>query len=285
MSTPSPFFVLPFYFFYCTTFFANTNNWSDLARTVGVCVVDFLSILSPLVTAMIYRESENAPLGEERDVQHDYDGSDESDTSSFTRGDDGGRQGVPMDHDDFGVEIVLNETSDSQRTNNVTMNESNRTTSLYKCDKNFVSGVSRNNVGSIARNSTNNHRQGDSSISGSSSKSSRRQLQEGNDAARRLSQHNLKSYQRPHHPRTMFVRPRQTIAKNLPPLFDDQSEASSAATSNNRHQESFRQDDNPFRAAKRGDLAALKQFHREGTVDWAAKDQYGNIPLFYACHR
>jgi hypothetical protein len=43
-------------------------------------------------------------------------------------------------------------------------------------------------------------------------------------------------------------------------------------------------DDNPWRAAKRGDLAALKRFHSEGKTDWAEEDQYHNIPLYYACH-
>lgn len=44
----------------------------------------------------------------------------------------------------------------------------------------------------------------------------------------------------------------------------------------------FRNDD-PWRAAKRGDLVALKQFHCTGKVDWLAKDEFQNTPLYYAC--
>lgn len=42
--------------------------------------------------------------------------------------------------------------------------------------------------------------------------------------------------------------------------------------------------DDPWRAAKRGDLASLKRFHSQGHVDWAVPDRFGNIPLYYACH-
>jgi hypothetical protein len=43
------------------------------------------------------------------------------------------------------------------------------------------------------------------------------------------------------------------------------------------------QSDDPWQAAKRGDLTALKQFHTSGKVDWIAKDDFRNIPLYYAC--
>ncbi len=41
--------------------------------------------------------------------------------------------------------------------------------------------------------------------------------------------------------------------------------------------------DTPWRAAKRGDLTALKQFQTSGKVNWMDKDEFDNIPLYYAC--
>jgi hypothetical protein len=43
-------------------------------------------------------------------------------------------------------------------------------------------------------------------------------------------------------------------------------------------------DDDPWRAAKRGDLKALKKFYAHGSVDWAEEDKFQNVPLYYACH-
>ena len=76
-------------------------------------------------------------------------------------------------------------------------------------------------------------------------------------------------------------------------LIDDASEASSVASNNvyNQQQQQQktipqrrREGDDIWRAAKRGDLASLKSFHSEGNIDWAAKDQFNNMPLYYACH-
>jgi hypothetical protein len=68
-------------------------------------------------------------------------------------------------------------------------------------------------------------------------------------------------------------------------LFDDASEASSSAGSaGGKLLHPLKEGDTIWRAAKRGDLTALKGFHSQGPVDWAAKDQFGNTPLFYACH-
>jgi hypothetical protein len=44
----------------------------------------------------------------------------------------------------------------------------------------------------------------------------------------------------------------------------------------------YRRDD-PWQAAQRGDLVALKGFQLRGQVDWTSKDENGNIPLQYAC--
>jgi hypothetical protein len=44
------------------------------------------------------------------------------------------------------------------------------------------------------------------------------------------------------------------------------------------------EDDDPWRAAKRGDINALKRFHAKCKVDWAGEDNFRNIPLYYACH-
>jgi hypothetical protein len=47
--------------------------------------------------------------------------------------------------------------------------------------------------------------------------------------------------------------------------------------------------DDPWKAAKRGDLKALEKFHANnkksgGGVNWSAEDQYQHTPLYYACH-
>jgi hypothetical protein len=65
-------------------------------------------------------------------------------------------------------------------------------------------------------------------------------------------------------------------------LIDDVSESSSASSAVIKSLQ--QQDDTIWKAAKRGDLAALKRFHSRGGVNWGAKDQYNNIPLYYACH-
>lgn len=43
-------------------------------------------------------------------------------------------------------------------------------------------------------------------------------------------------------------------------------------------------EDDPWRAAKRGDTNALKRFHAQRNFDWAEEDNFHNIPLYYACH-
>ena len=64
------------------------------------------------------------------------------------------------------------------------------------------------------------------------------------------------------------------------PLFEFDSGSILSAEST----ETLFQNDDPWRAAKRGDLTTLKQFHTSGKVDWLAKDEFRNIPLYYACH-
>ena len=41
--------------------------------------------------------------------------------------------------------------------------------------------------------------------------------------------------------------------------------------------------DNPWKAAKRGDLDALKRLHAGHGIDWNEEDECGHIPLYYAC--
>eukprot|EP00978_Attheya_sp_CCMP212_P015832 scaffold40973_cov50-Attheya_sp.AAC.1 len=47
-------------------------------------------------------------------------------------------------------------------------------------------------------------------------------------------------------------------------------------------------DDDPWTAAKRGDFDALVRFMNhdssEGIIDWTREDDFGNVPLYYACH-
>ena len=65
------------------------------------------------------------------------------------------------------------------------------------------------------------------------------------------------------------------------PLFEFDS---ASLLSSGSPTKSMLHNDTPWRAAKRGDLNALKQFHANGNVDWMAKDEFDNIPLYYACH-
>jgi hypothetical protein len=41
--------------------------------------------------------------------------------------------------------------------------------------------------------------------------------------------------------------------------------------------------DDPFQAATRGDLEALKSFHSDSKTDWSIVDKFQNPPLYYAC--
>ena len=42
--------------------------------------------------------------------------------------------------------------------------------------------------------------------------------------------------------------------------------------------------DDPWKAAKRGDLKALMKFHKSKKFNWTKEDQYHHTPLYYACH-
>ena len=75
---------------------------------------------------------------------------------------------------------------------------------------------------------------------------------------------------------------RQQPESNSKSLLDDVSESSS---SSGIFKNSLpKGEDTIWRAAKRGDLTTLKRFHSQGNIDWAAPDEYGKIPLYYACH-
>jgi hypothetical protein len=67
------------------------------------------------------------------------------------------------------------------------------------------------------------------------------------------------------------------------PLFDSDARSAKSAYSHSSNGSESRSDD-PWRAAKRGDLKALKRFNADGNIDWAAEDEFENIPLYYACH-
>lgn len=43
-------------------------------------------------------------------------------------------------------------------------------------------------------------------------------------------------------------------------------------------------EDDAWTAAKRGDVDAIQAWTTDKTYDWSAKDDFGNTPLFYACH-
>jgi hypothetical protein len=42
--------------------------------------------------------------------------------------------------------------------------------------------------------------------------------------------------------------------------------------------------DDPWMAAKRGDIHAIQKWTEDKTYDWSQKDNFGNTALFYACH-
>ena len=61
------------------------------------------------------------------------------------------------------------------------------------------------------------------------------------------------------------------------------SKSSTAATASADDLAEKQRKDDPWKAAERGDLTALKQFHLK-KINWLAKDAFQNIPLYYACH-
>lgn len=83
---------------------------------------------------------------------------------------------------------------------------------------------------------------------------------------------------------------RSIESRTLESLFqpDQESRTSSKASAVKHQKSTFRSEDqavdDAWTAAKRGDLAALKRFHRDGKTDWVAQDEFSNIPLYYACH-
>jgi hypothetical protein len=70
------------------------------------------------------------------------------------------------------------------------------------------------------------------------------------------------------------------------PLFDSDSRSPSSSCSSQDldARQPVDEQDNPWRAAKRGDLKALKRFNADGNINWAAEDDSRNIPLYYACY-
>jgi hypothetical protein len=70
------------------------------------------------------------------------------------------------------------------------------------------------------------------------------------------------------------------------PLFDSDSRSPSSSCSSQDldARQPVDEQDNPWRAAKRGDLKALKIFNAEGNINWAEEDKSQNIPLYYACY-
>ena len=69
------------------------------------------------------------------------------------------------------------------------------------------------------------------------------------------------------------------------PLFgSDAGSSSTVASSKSRSRRRLSlRGDNPYKAAKRGDLQSIKQFYQSGTVDFSNPDGHGKLPLHYAC--
>ena len=57
----------------------------------------------------------------------------------------------------------------------------------------------------------------------------------------------------------------------------------SKAFSNDSHEQREDEKDDPWTAAKRGDIESLKIMEELGEVDWTKEDSHGNTPLYYAC--
>jgi hypothetical protein len=96
---------------------------------------------------------------------------------------------------------------------------------------------------------------------------------------------------------------RWSNSSRVEPLFDPNSDMTSVSSKSTRsatgtmnaiyekyYRPSGKKDvtqDDPWKAAKRGDLNALQKFHAKkgsGGVNWSAEDQYHRTPLYYACH-
>lgn len=178
---------------------------------------------------------------------------------------------------DIGVELVLAPTTDSQRASDMILPTSTGPSSR---------GGTRDTSRSSPYEQTSNHsktrfRYGSGSVGSFSTKNS------GTGGSRAISSLRRKSSrdsvgsfnrrQQPDRSNHHHVTSKKVESKAL---FDDVSENSSFSSV---LRIPIRKGDTIWRAAKRGDLAALKQFHSQGNVDWLAKDN-GRIPLFYACH-
>ncbi|KAG7360015.1 adenylate cyclase associated (CAP) C terminal-domain containing protein [Nitzschia inconspicua] len=199
--------------------------------------------------------------------------------------------------DDYGVELVLNQTTDSQRARDMIVPGSSRRRRGPSPSNNSPC----QDVSSHNNNKTKSERQpiivetvdsqsvASTADSRASSKHSQRPRNAIDNAA---SVQSMKSHQST---RSRFMRDlapdgasvasksegsRTSLQSRA--LFDDTSEASSAASGGLLYP--LKEGDTIWRAAKRGDLNALKRFHSESKVDWAATDQFGNSPLYYACH-
>jgi hypothetical protein len=75
--------------------------------------------------------------------------------------------------------------------------------------------------------------------------------------------------------------------QSVPPPKDENSkeekktpEHSEEATTTHKCQHA----DDPWSAAKRGDVNALQKWTSDDNHDWSQKDEFGNTALFYACH-
>jgi hypothetical protein len=197
---------------------------------------------------------------------------------------------------DFGVELVLSRTTDSQRAKDMIVPGIRRrgaTSSIpyiHENSKKMEKGLqtASTSVGSCSAKGSNHqhlHKSSEGNTAGiafSNGKKIQVQRTNSSDAG-------MDSSTRSHLiPRTTFMK-EGSLANSVTSrsidsrsLFDDASETSSASSSMMYSRE--KEGDTIWRAAKRGDLAALKRFHSRGTIDWAAKDEFQNVPLYYACH-
>ena len=183
---------------------------------------------------------------------------------------------------EYGVEMVLSgTTSDTQRAKDMILPASLRgggrkqePSSPFPYQYISTSSTSRQYVSTLR---TDSDRSTSSSVSNSTEDKQR--ISEGSKRSwQHQSQDSRNSVSVKRSTNNYRQQPDSTASQKS--LLDDVSESSSASGVFHRSMD----DDSVWRAAKRGDLMALKDFHSRGDINWAAPDQYGKIPLYYACH-
>jgi Ankyrin repeats (many copies) len=200
-------------------------------------------------------------------------------------------------HNDYGVELVLNRTTDSQRARDMIVSSRRRRSSpspYHDATTSTTTNSSskRNNEVIVETVDSQSVASSTGDSRASSSQRPRHAIDSATTTATAAASVSSRRSDRSRFMREQIADAASVTSKSVDSrasssraLFDDTSEASSAASGRGGGLlYPLKEGDTIWRAAKRGDLAALKRFHSQGKVDWAATDQFGNTALFYACH-